>query len=279
MYSNRPEIKVVGHYCHDTLVGKHGVHAALGGSAAYISAILAGLGAPFSVVSKVGPDFLYGGEIKGTPPRVIPGAGTTHFVDDYTLPGERRSVCDAVCEPIFPEDLGGSAEIAMACGIAGEVLPETLRKMKSLARVTVADAQGLLRRIDPDGRVRNIRLEETAFADCLEAVDFLKASREEARHFDLARARTLTTVIVTAGAEGCVLYTRDEELHVPAYPAEEVDSTGAGDCFLAGFAYGLLKGLDPARAARLGNRCGAIAVSQLGVPRLEGDAQAQIIFG
>ena len=44
--------------------------------------------------------------------------------------------------------------------------------------------------------------------------------------------------------------------------------TGAGDCFLAGFAAGLARGLDPLRAARIGAYCGARAVEQIGVPRL-----------
>ena len=65
MSPERLEILVAGHYCHDTLMSKRGVHAALGGSAAYISAILAGLGARFEVVAKVGPDFLYTSDIKG----------------------------------------------------------------------------------------------------------------------------------------------------------------------------------------------------------------------
>ncbi|MBI3542646.1 MAG: glycosyltransferase, partial [Deltaproteobacteria bacterium] len=55
---------------------------------------------------------------------------------------------------------------------------------------------------------------------------------------------------------------------VPAFPAVERDPTGAGDSFLAGFAYGLSRSLPPHEALRLGNYCGSLAVGQLGVPRL-----------
>ena len=99
-------------------------------------------------------------------------------------------------------------------------------------------------------------------------IDFLKVLRNEARHFDVAQVRRQTTLIVTEGADGCVLYTRDSELRIPAFPADEVDSTGAGDCFFAGFAYGLVRGLGVERALRLGNRCGSLAVGQIGVPRI-----------
>ena len=52
-------ILVAGHYCHDTLLSNAGEHHALGGSAAYASAILDALGEPCTVAAKVGEDFLY----------------------------------------------------------------------------------------------------------------------------------------------------------------------------------------------------------------------------
>ena len=50
---------------------------------------------------------------------------------------------------------------------------------------------------------------------------------------------------------------------IPPFPANERDPTGAGDCFLAGFAAGIARGLDPIRAARIGAYCGARAVEQI----------------
>jgi 1D-myo-inositol 3-kinase len=61
----------------------------------------------------------------------------------------------------------------------------------------------------------------------------------------------------------------NERIDVPAFPAEEVDPTGAGDCFLAGFALGLLRELPLARCAELANWFGAQAVRQVGVPTLD----------
>src|SRR5205814_1449429 len=68
--------------------------------------------------------------------------------------------------------------------------------------------------------------------------------------------------IVTDGERGCVLVQDGREIHVPAFEAREVDPTGAGDCFLAGFAVGLWRGWDPPRAALFGNVCGALAGTQ-----------------
>ena len=254
-------ILVVGHYCHDTLIGNASTHRTLGGSAAYASAILQALEESHQVVAKVGADFLYAGLVV-CPPRIVPGS-TTAFVVDYRGP-ERRERVEAVAPAIEPEDLGGSFEVALACGVAGEVPPRTLRRLRAISRVVVADAQSLLREISPAGEV----LLRTPPPDALELVDVLKASRAEAETLDLAVLRGRLTLVVTDGARGCSILRGTSEIHVDAFPAREVDPTGAGDCFAAGLAAGLSRGLSIEVAARLGAFCGARAVEHVGVPRL-----------
>jgi len=50
----------------------------------------------------------------------------------------------------------------------------------------------------------------------------------------------------------------------PPIPGPPVDSYGAGDCFAAGFTYGLGDGRSPAEALALGARCGAACVTGRG---------------
>jgi sugar/nucleoside kinase (ribokinase family) len=45
---------------------------------------------------------------------------------------------------------------------------------------------------------------------------------------------------------------------------DEVDPTGAGDAFDAGFLCGYLENLSPERCLRLGNGCGALNASYFG---------------
>ena len=64
--------------------------------------------------------------------------------------------------------------------------------------------------------------------------------------------------MVTQGSEGSLWYTRDGTARVPAVPAARfVDSTGAGDAFVAGALFGLLAGLDGPQAGR----CAAVVAS------------------
>lgn len=254
-------ILVAGHYCHDTLVSNAGVHRALGGSAAYASAVLEAARVPYDVVSKAGADFLYAAQVLRQPS--IIGARTTSFIDDYRF-GERVSTLEAASPPIEPGDLRGHYDFGLACAVACEIGPATLARMREICGVVLADAQGLLRRIGPRGEVALGPLPEGAEA----AIDYLKASRSEAALLDVERLRSRLTLLITDGARGATLVTRSEELHVPAVPAVEVDATGAGDCFLAGFAVALSRGQPPLAAMAFANRCGALAVAQVGVPRL-----------
>ncbi len=72
-------------------------------------------------------------------------------------------------------------------------------------------------------------------------------------------------VIEKIGSQGARVHlTSGERIDAPGYPVEVQNILGAGDAFGAGFLYGLIQGWDWRRAARLGNACGAIVVTQHG---------------
>lgn len=67
------------------------------------------------------------------------------------------------------------------------------------------------------------------------------------------------------GAEGSsIAGVGMDEIRIPAFSANVVDSTGCGDSYCAGFIVGLSKGWDLEKAGRLGAACGALVVSGLG---------------
>jgi len=50
----------------------------------------------------------------------------------------------------------------------------------------------------------------------------------------------------------------------PIYKVETIDSSGAGDCWIAGFLTGVINGWDVERAARFGNASAAHCVQAIG---------------
>jgi adenosine kinase len=80
-----------------------------------------------------------------------------------------------------------------------------------------------------------------------------------------AIARQVEALIVTRGAEGSVLRTREGISSIPALPPDGVqDPTGCGDAFRAGLICGLLNDLDLVTCCRIGSVMGAIKVAQQG---------------
>jgi len=71
-------------------------------------------------------------------------------------------------------------------------------------------------------------------------------------------------VALKQGEKGSVIYTKDDKLVVPSFKVQEIDPTGAGDCFGAGFIYGLLEGWVLEKTARFANAVGAMATTKKG---------------
>ncbi|MSP13301.1 MAG: ribokinase [Chloroflexi bacterium] len=72
------------------------------------------------------------------------------------------------------------------------------------------------------------------------------------------------TVILTLGERGALLATEDGAQIYPAFEVQVVDTTAAGDAFVAGFAVALAEGGFLPQAVRWGNAAGALATTKLG---------------
>jgi tagatose kinase len=72
------------------------------------------------------------------------------------------------------------------------------------------------------------------------------------------------TVVLKMGARGCRIFSGSHDVTVPAFQVEEVDPTGAGDSFCAGFTVATLDGMNLAAAGRFANAVGALAVTKKG---------------
>jgi len=74
----------------------------------------------------------------------------------------------------------------------------------------------------------------------------------------------ISIVAVKKGKDGSVIFTKDQEIEVPSFKVEEVDPTGAGDCYCAGFLFGIASEMKLEDAAKYANAVGALAVTKKG---------------
>ncbi|MGV1952610.1 ribokinase [Agrobacterium vitis] len=89
---------------------------------------------------------------------------------------------------------------------------------------------------------------------------------EDARRAgDVLLERGVGTAIITLGSRGVLFHSADASVAVPAIAAGPViDTTGAGDAFVGGFAAALADGLAPLDAVRFGCATAGIAVTRRG---------------
>ncbi len=152
---------------------------------------------------------------------------------------------------------------------------EALSVCREALRMAVA--AGALISFDPNLRPELLPPEEAqqSFAEFMKFAAILLPTAAEllqltaAESVDQAVAMLLEErperiIVVTRGADGCTVFSADEQADVPGYAVDEVDPTGAGDCFDAGFLSELLSGKSAVEAAQLANACGALAVTAKG---------------
>jgi ribokinase len=253
-----------------------------GGSAANTAMVLAQIGIKTSLISRVGPDSwalkaLSCLKEAGVDPRGLqrdPVAMTGMMYVVVTPDGERTILghrgANVFTDPnqIREEDIR-SARLFHLSGYA--LLADPQRRAALLA-LEMACRHGLTVSLDPGMAVSYAALERVTAL--LPVVDIFLPSESEARQMtgiseaaDCAREllrRGVRVVALKLGREGCLVASGDGLLHVPAFSVKAKDSTGAGDCFAAGFILGCLGNLDWHGAAVLGSALGAMAVARVG---------------
>lgn len=128
----------------------------------------------------------------------------------------------------------------------------------------------------------NIRPEILSLTPIREAIgfvlskcDILLPSEADLRYFcgempeqeavsNLLNTHRVEIVVVKNAAKGSSYYDRTQSMHVPSFRVQEVDPTGAGDCFGGTLISCLAQGVELERALTLANAAGALAVTKRG---------------
>jgi sugar/nucleoside kinase (ribokinase family) len=253
-----------------------------GGSGANLAAWLADLGVPVELVARVGDDArgataLGVLDAAGVTVRVArdPGRATGRCVVIVTPDGERTMFPDpGANERLAVSDLDG---LAWRAGdhlhVSGYSLLREGSREAALAALERARAGALTVSIDASSEALLLAIGPETFLSWLAPGDLLLANADEAAALtgqsephEALRALTERDllVVVKRGPDGAVVGSGEQRWSTPAAPAENRDTTGAGDAFAAGFLASWTRGADIEEALRLATRVAARAVSLQG---------------
>jgi sugar/nucleoside kinase (ribokinase family) len=263
----------------------------VGGCATNSAIGMARLGLKVAVIGKVGKDalgdfILSALEAEGVKTDGISrdeDAGTSSTMVMVHPDGERSFIHNIGAnakireEELDLEFIGGAGLLhiggaLLMPGFDGAPLARTLARSKQMGMTTVLDTAW-----DGTGQWMNL------LQEALPKVDYLLPSIEEAAMLTgesepekiagRLLAEGVKVVALKRGGKGCYVGSQGEGFFVPPYRVEMVDSTGAGDAFVAGFVTGVVKGLGLRKCAEMGNAVGALCVTGLGttggLPRLD----------
>jgi sugar/nucleoside kinase (ribokinase family) len=288
-----PRVIVVGDLLYDLLARIEGpvafgtdtfapIHAAAGGSGANAAAWLAASGVETHFVGRVGDDVI-GEDLAGELQRlgVIP-----HLVRDPSLStgkvfvlvdeaGERTMITDrGAGEALSPEDLPEPLFREGHLHLSGYIFSGGSRRETAMRALRLAREAGMSVSVDPSSVPLLAAIGPERFLEWTRGADLCFPNLEEGallggeKDPDRVAERLLSHYsgfILKLGVRGAVYAGVDgQRVHLPAYPARVVDTTGAGDALCAGFLASWLSGAPPAEALRRGIELAAQVVELVG---------------
>lgn len=261
-----------------------GWHEVAGGCAANTASGIASLGGRGAFVGSIGDE-----------------ASSRWYADDLAAQGVQCTLSIApsgqatgTCHVLVTAD--GQRSMATHLGAASELEPETVQAA-GIGAARVAYLEGYLLDVPAGARTVESTLDlaraagtlvslslsdpfvvcrhRQVIADLLSSgsvdlvfgneTEMLELTGAASRPDGLTELASLVPVaVMTLGAEGAAVAVGHETANVPAYPAERVDTTGAGDLFAAGCLYGLTHGLPPEQALQMGAFAASEVIGHLG---------------
>lgn len=149
-------------------------------------------------------------------------------------------------------------------GFDGEPIAKVLKRAKKDGITTSLDTAW-------NSRVKNWK---EIIKPSLPYLDIALPSIEEAKMFtgkeekeeiaDFLLKFGVKIVGLKMGERGCYIKTKKEEFWIPSYPVKAIDTSGAGDAFVAGFLAGIIKGWNLQKTGKFANAVGALCVQAIG---------------
>lgn len=254
----------------------------VGGNGASTALALGRLGVPVRLLGAVGRD-REGERLVGILGRAGVDTGAVGRVDAPTAAsvvlvnesGDRRILHrPGAAENAFAEPVAFGAEITAGMSYFHLSSVFILPRMRAHAAQTLARARAarLATSLDTnwDARGRWMRDLESSMPH----LDLLFMNEDEARMITgcsdagaaarVVREKGAREVVIKLGRSGCAIFAEGREIRCPAFDVDAVDTTGAGDCFVAGFLAALRTGATYEEAGRFANGVAALSAGNIG---------------
>jgi len=262
----------------ETLIG-YDFAIAPGGKGANQAVAAARLGAEVAFIARVGDDSFGRRAVEGYRRdgidtrfvKVDPSAPSGVALIVVEEGGENRIiVVPGANGNLSPEDVGSAEEVmagAQVLLVQLEIPVETVEKALRLAY-----RHGLITMLNPaparpisDAILKYARIltPNEVEASVIAGLP-IGNSKEAEKAARMLLGKGPEAVVVTLGAEGALLVTKQEAALVPSFPVEAVDTTAAGDAFNGGLAVALAREDNLKDAVRYGCAAGALSVTKLG---------------
>ncbi len=284
---NVPDFLTIGHVTRD--VRANGSFA-LGGTVTFAALTAYHLGLAAAIVTCASADWLE------SIPTHLPQIGlaghtspeTTTFVNTYHE-GFRTQYLQARAGELTGVDIPASwlaAPIVLFGPLDQEFTPTLIRDFpRRPDSILAATPQGWLRRWDADGRVSPspwaaanevspspwaaanevLPLLDVLILSHDDLLPFAGGNRSEADAILTAWSMHLPFLVATDGRHGATLFQHGQQERFPAYPAIEVDPTGAGDVFATAFLVHLSRYKDPRQAIDFANCVASFSIEHEGI--------------
>ncbi|MFH1699331.1 MAG: PfkB family carbohydrate kinase [Candidatus Zixiibacteriota bacterium] len=255
----------------------------LSGCSTNAALALSKLGQKVTLIGSVGDDFSdsFKSEIEkhGITASVHPSCETGGFsliyYDDF---GNRHLDLLGRADPIktVHDKFLANADAVLIGPILKEVSFELIRDIRHrYSGLLFCDPQGLLRGAGENDRIYHEKPD--GIEKILGLFDIVKPNELEGKvltgldcrkePFEVARIIKdwgAKIVIVTLAELGSVIYDGNEFIEIPPYPVDLLDSTGAGDTYMAGFTYSYLKGESLGECGAFASCVSSIMIEQVG---------------
>lgn len=247
------------------------------------------LGADCGIIAKVGDDDfgrlnldrLRSDGVDLSQAAIVPGATTGTAFVSYRPNGDRdfifhfaHSAAGLLAPEDVSEDYVRQADYlhVMGCSLSAS---DSMR-LAVMSAVDIVKANGGKVSFDPNLRpeLRQVDGIRDVFQRILEASDIIMSGEEELLQLTggntteeaVASVQSMGASIVALkrGSNGSTVYAPQGICHIPPFEVEEIDATGAGDCYDGAFIAQLAAGSHPFEAARLAAAAGAYSVTRQG---------------